>query len=66
MDTRETWTSRELRLILSSVHRNSRGGEDSEVLQNVILDEPDSKVFLPPPGYTIQDVDAQRQRGPSP
>jgi len=60
VDTTETWTSRELRLVLSRFHRNSKGNEDSTTLTNLVLDEPDPKLFMPPATYKIQDMSQGR------
>ena len=56
-DMTETWVSRELRLTVGPPHRNSKGSENGDVLEDIILGEPDSKLFMPPPGYLIQDAD---------
>jgi hypothetical protein len=60
--TDESWSSPELRITVLHVFRDSSGTERTEQLDNIVLGEPDAALFEPPPGYTIRDMDAEREK----
>jgi hypothetical protein len=60
--TDESWSSPELRITLLHVFHAPDGQDRMEQLDNIVLGEPDPALFEPPPGYTIRDMDAEREQ----
>jgi len=60
--TDESWSSPELRITLLHVFHSPDGQDRTEQLDNIVLGEPDPTLFEPPPGYTIRDMDAEREQ----
>jgi hypothetical protein len=51
----ETWESKELGITLMSISDDPRRGRITSVYEELNLGEPDPGLFVPPPGYTLQD-----------
>jgi hypothetical protein len=60
--TEETWVSPKLRVTLVYVFHGPNGVQRRWQLDNIVLGEPDPSLFVPPPGYAVQDMDAERKR----
>jgi hypothetical protein len=61
--TDDTWTSYDMRLTLLKTHHDPAMGEDETVeLDNIVRAEPDPSLFVPPPGYQVQDLQKQREQ----
>ena len=59
--TDDSWSSPQLRINLIHVHHDPSGADMTEQLENIATGEPDPSLFQPPPGYKVQDMDAERE-----
>jgi len=53
ISTRETWVSRDLRIIVLAKGKDPRMGQDTMQLKNISQEEPDASLFQPPRGYKV-------------
>jgi hypothetical protein len=61
--TDDSWTSYDMRLTLLKTHHDPGTGEDETVeLDNINRTEPNPSLFVPPPGYEVQDLQKQREQ----
>ena len=61
--TDDSWTSYDMRLTLLKTHHDPGTGEDETVeLDNIVRMEPSPSLFVPPPGYKVQDLQKQREQ----
>jgi hypothetical protein len=56
------WSSLHFRIMLLHVHHDPNGTDEIEQLDKIVLGEPDLSLFQPPPGYTVRDMDAEREQ----
>lgn len=52
----EEWRSSELKIVVRTVDRDPRTGEQTMELQKLVRTDPDASLFQAPPGYTIHDM----------
>ena len=55
----EKWFSLDLGCFLSVISDDPRHGRTTFEIQELSRTEPDASLFLPPPGYTIEDRNPQ-------
>lgn len=60
--TDDSWSSLQFRVTLLHVHHDPAGTDEIEQLDKIVRGEPDLSLFQPPPGYTIRDMDAEREQ----
>jgi hypothetical protein len=64
--TLETWTSTDLHVLVLSKRNDPRSGETVFRLTNIKRGEPDAALFQVPSGFTTQQEQPMRMRGPGP
>ena len=60
--TDDWWSSQQFRITLLHVHHDPSGNDEIEQLDKIVRGAPDSSLFQPPPGYTIRDMDLEREQ----
>jgi hypothetical protein len=60
--TDDWWSSLQFRVTLLRVHHDPSGTDEIKQLDKIVRGEPDRSLFQPPPGYTIRDMDAEREQ----
>lgn len=55
----ESWTSPDLKEIILRKSDDPRSGERTHKLVNISRSEPDTSLFGPPPGYTVNDEERE-------
>jgi hypothetical protein len=60
--TGDWWSSQQFRITLLHVHHDHSGNDEIEQLDTIVRGAPDSSLFQPPPGYTIRDMDFEREQ----
>ena len=60
--TDDWWSSLHFRATLLHIHHDPSGTDEIEQLDNIVLGEPDLSLFQPPPGYTVRDMDAEKEK----
>ena len=54
--THEEWRSPELKILVKSIDKDPRTGEQTMEVQNLVRTDPDASLFQAPPGYKVQDM----------
>jgi hypothetical protein len=52
----EEWRSPELKILVKTIDKDPRTGEQTMELQGLVRTDPDAALFQVPPGYTIRDM----------
>ncbi len=52
----EEWRSPELKIVLKTIDKDPRTGEQTMELQNLVRTDPDAALFQAPAGYKVQDM----------
>lgn len=58
----EEWRSPELKIVVKTIDKDPRTGEQTMELQNLVRTDPDAALFQAPAGYKVQDM-AQMLKG---
>jgi hypothetical protein len=52
----EEWRSPELKIVVKTIDRDPRTGEQTVDLEKLVRTDPDASLFQPPAGYKVQDM----------
>jgi hypothetical protein len=55
----DSWSSTEMGMSLLRIHHDPSGEDETVQLDNVVLGEPDSAMFQPPPDYKVRDPEQE-------
>ncbi len=61
--TSETWTAKEMGIVLLGIHDDPRSGKYTYEVEEITMGEPDAALFAPPEGYVIKEERPVREVG---